>query len=197
MSTSADSVELVGDSAVTNLARTALFAALTGAFAYVSFPNPFAPGVPVTLQVLGVLLAGVYLGPVWGAAAMALYLFAGAAGVPVFAAGQAGVGALLASPTAGYLWSYPFAAAAVGTVVHGRGEGGLRDPATVAVVRLVAATALGTVVVYAFGVAGYALFQSVGLAEAFLVAALAFVPAETLKIAAAVGVARSDAVAAD
>lgn len=197
MATSTDSVELVGDRTATNLARTALFAALMGAFSYVTFYYPLVPTVPVTLQVLGVFLAGIYLGPVWGAAAMALYLAAGAVGVPVFAGGGAGVGSLIASPTAGYLWSYPFAAAAVGAVVHGRVEGDLRDPSSASVVRLVAATALGTVVIYAFGVVGYAVFQRVGLVEAFLVAALAFVPAEALKIAAAVGVARSDAVAAD
>jgi len=65
MATSTESVDLVGDEAATNLARAALFAALVGAFAYVTFPNPVSP-VSVTLQVLGVFLAGIYLGPVWG-----------------------------------------------------------------------------------------------------------------------------------
>ena len=63
--------ELVDDEIVRNLARAALFAALLGAFAYVSFPNPVSPA-PVTLQVLGVFLAGVFLGPGGGAAACGL-----------------------------------------------------------------------------------------------------------------------------
>jgi biotin transport system substrate-specific component len=194
MATTTDSVDLVGDEVVGNLARTALFAALMGAFAYVSFPNPLAPGIPVTLQVLGVFLAGIFLGPLWGAVAMALYLAAGAVGAPVFSGGSAGIGALLGY-TAGYLWSYPIAAFAVGAVVH---EGlSLRDPRTASLARLVGGMLLGTVIIYALGTVGFAVVQSVGLVEAFLVSAVAFIPFEAVKIAAAVGIVRSDAVAAE
>jgi hypothetical protein len=60
-------------SSATRRSRTSR-APLTDAFAYVSFPNPLpVAGVPVTLQVLGVFLAGLFLGPVWGVAAMVLY----------------------------------------------------------------------------------------------------------------------------
>jgi biotin transport system substrate-specific component len=192
MTTETQSVELVGDEVVGNVARAALFAALTGAFAYVSFPNPISP-VPVSLQVLGVFLAGIFLGPVWGGVSMAFYLAAGAAGAPVFAGGEAGLGSLV-SFTAGYLWSYPIAAALIGAVVHGRD--GLADPETVATLRLVGAMVAGTVVIYALGTVGFAVVQNVGLGEAFVVSAVAFVPFEAVKIAAAVGIVRSDAAAA-
>ena len=192
MTTETQSVELVGDEVVNNVARAALFAALTGAFAYVSFPNPVSP-VPVSLQVLGVFLAGIFLGPVWGGVSMGFYLAAGAAGAPIFAGGSAGLGPLVGF-TAGYLWSYPIAAALVGGVVHGRD--GLVDPETVATLRLVGGMAAGTVVIYALGTVGFAVVQSVGLVEAFTVSAVAFVPFEAVKIAAAVGVVRSDAAAA-
>ncbi|SFR35707.1 biotin transport system substrate-specific component [Halogeometricum rufum] len=201
MSTNTESVELVGDDVVGNVARAALFAALTGAFAYVSFPNPVSP-VPVSLQVLGVFLAGIFLGPVWGGASIALYLVAGAAGVPVFAGGSAGLGSFV-SYTAGYLWSYPLAAALVGAVVHGTSD--LRDPGDVGLTRLVGGMVAGTVVIYALGTVGYAVvenglvgaFAPSALARAFVVSALAFVPFEAVKIAAAVGVVRSDAAAAE
>lgn len=193
MSTQEQSVELVGSEAATNLVRMALFAALTGAFAYVSFPHPLSP-VPVTLQVLGVFLAGAFLGPFWGGSALVVYLVAGALGAPVFAGGGAGVGSLL-GPYGGYLWSYPFAAAAVGVAAHG--VDGLEDPRSVGVVRLVAGMVVATVVIYAFGTAGYAFVNDVGLYEAFLVAAAAFVPVEAVKMAATVGIVRSDAIAAE
>jgi biotin transport system substrate-specific component len=193
MSTDTDGVELVGEEETLNLVRAALFAALVGAFAYVSFQNPLSPSVPVTLQVLGVFLAGIMLGPVWGAGALALYLGAGAAGLPVFAGGGAGLGPLF-GPTGGYLWSYPLAAGVVGLGVHGVGD--LRDPASVSVVRLVGAMVAGTVVVYALGIVGFHLVSDVGLREAVVGAAAAFVPVEAVKIAAAVGVVRSDAVTA-
>jgi biotin transport system substrate-specific component len=192
MATSTESVNLVGDEAATNLARAALFAALVGAFAYVTFPNPVSP-VSVTLQVLGVFLAGIYLGPVWGAASIVCYLAAGALGAPVFEGGSAGVGQLVGQ-SAGYLWSYPLAAAVVGAVVH-RGVT-LRDLDTVGLPTLVGAMVLGTVVIYALGVAGLAFVLSLGPIEAVTVGAAAFLPAEALKIAAAVGIVRSDAVAA-
>lgn len=191
MSVEAGEVDLVGDEVVGNVARAALFAALAGAGAYVSFPNPLSPGVPVTLQVLVVFLAGIMLGAVWGGAAMTLYLVAGAAGVPVFAGGGSGVGVLLGT-TGGYLWSYPVAAAAVGLVVHGGLEVG--EPAEVGVPRLVGAMVLGTAIVYAFGVVGLMLVVRMGPVEAFVAGAAAFIPAEAFKVAAAVGVVQSDAV---
>lgn len=188
-----ESVDLVGDQMVENVARAALLAALTGAFAYVSFPNPLSP-TPITLQVLGVFLAGIFLGPVWGGASLVLYLAAGAVGAPIFAGGEAGFGSLVGS-TAGYLWSYPIAAALVGFVVHG--AKGLRDPAKVGLGRLVGAMVLGTVVIYALGVVGMAFILNLSLSEAFLVGAAAFIPAEALKMVAAVGIVRSDTIAAE
>jgi biotin transport system substrate-specific component len=195
MSTTTSDVDLVGDEIVENVARAALLAALTGAFAYVSFPNPLpAAGVPVTLQVLGVFLAGIFLGPVWGGLGMVLYLVAGALGAPIFASGTAGVGALFGS-SAGYLWSYPVAAFVIGIVVH---DGlSLRSPSAAGLPRLVGAMVLGTGVIYAMGVAGLMLVLGLGLPEAFAAGAASFIPAEAFKIAAAVGIVRSDAVVAE
>ncbi|MCL7416240.1 MAG: biotin transporter BioY [Halalkalicoccus sp.] len=187
MSTGTESVDLVDDATVKNVARAALFAALTGAFAYVSFPYPLSPA-PVTLQVLGVFLAGLLLGPVWGGAAMVLYLTAGAVGAPVFAGGEAGLGSLV-GPTAGYLWSYPLAAGVVGALVHGRSAGPL---GAVGVPRLIGAMAVGVCVIYAVGVAGLMVVLGLSLPNAVLTGAVVFLPAEALKMAAAVGIVRSD-----
>jgi biotin transport system substrate-specific component len=69
---------------------------------------PFTP-VPITGQTLGVLLVGAALGARRGAAALALYLMEGAAGLPFFAGGMAGAAYLL-GPTGGYLLAFPLAA---------------------------------------------------------------------------------------
>jgi biotin transport system substrate-specific component len=193
MATATDSVELVGDDAVVNLVRAALFAALMGAFAFVSFPNPLNPAIPVTLQVLGVFLAGIFLGPVWGGFAMGLYLLAGAVGAPVFAGGSAGIGVLV-GPTGGYLVSYPVAAALVGGVSHG--TDGLTAPDAVGLPRLVGGMVAGTAVIYALGILVYWQSLDVGLVEAVVGAAVVFAPVEALKMAAAVGIVRSDEIAA-
>lgn len=188
MSTEAESVELVGEEIIGNIVRAALFATLTGAFAYVSIPNPLSP-VPVSLQVLGVFLAGAFLGPFWGSVSMALYLLSGAVGAPVFAGGSAGIGPLFGY-TAGYLWSYPVAATVIGMIVHGRET--LHNPDSVGTVRLALALTCGTILIYSLGTIGFALVQNVGLIEAFFLSAIAFIPFEILKIAAAIGIVRSD-----
>ena len=193
-STSTADVDLVGEEMAQNVARVALFAALVGAFAYVSFPNPLTPTVPVTLQVLGVFLAGIFLGPVWGCVAMVVYLLAGAAGVPVFSGGSAGLGVFF-GPTGGYLLSYPFAALLVGLVVHGDLE--LVSLDDVSLVRLVGGMALVVPVIYAFGIPVYWYYLDVAWTTAVVNAGVMFLPAEAAKIAAAVGIVRSDLVAAE
>jgi biotin transport system substrate-specific component len=193
VSTATDSVDLVGDDVVVNLVRAALLAALMGAFAFVSFPNPLSPGVPVTAQVLGVFLAGIYLGPAWGGFAMALYVLAGVLGAPVFSGASAGLGEIF-GPTGGYLLSYPFAAALIGAIVHG--ADGLVDPETVSLPRLVAAMAGGVLVIYGFGIPVYWYYLDTSFVAAVFAAGVAFVPAELVKMAAAVGIVRSDEVQA-
>ena len=86
--------------------------------AHVSVPLYFTP-VPITLQTFAVLLIGLAFGPALGAATLLLYLAEGAAGLPVFSpqGGSGGI-AQLHGLTAGYLFSYPLAAAAAGSVVR-------------------------------------------------------------------------------
>lgn len=115
--------------ALSPAARRALgvgaFALLTVLGARVTVPLPGTP-VPFTFQVVAVLLAGWLLGPRLAAASQAAYLAAGAAGLPVFAAG--GGLAYLLGPTGGYLLAYPAAAAVVGLAVS-RDAGWLRQAA--------------------------------------------------------------------
>jgi biotin transport system substrate-specific component len=101
---------------------------------------------------------------------------------------------VLLGPTAGYLLAYPLAALGIGAAVHGGRT--LIEPNTVGLGRLVGALVLGTALIYASGVLGLMAIQSLGPVEAFLTGAAAFVPAELLKIVAAIGIVRNDAMAA-
>src|SRR3982750_3289661 len=67
------------------VASVLLFTGLTAAAAQVSVPLPFTP-VPFTLQPMIVLLGGAALGARLGMSAQVVYLLAGIAGLPVFAA---------------------------------------------------------------------------------------------------------------
>lgn len=89
------------------------FAAAVAAASQIAIPLPWTP-VPVTLQPMLVILAGMSLGPIAGATSMLLYLAAGAAGLPVFTPlGAPGI-ARFFGPTGGYLIAYPAAAYVAG-----------------------------------------------------------------------------------
>jgi biotin transport system substrate-specific component len=90
------------------------FVALTALGAQFAIRLPLSP-VPITLQVLMVLLSGLALGRRRGFSSQLGYLTAGALGLPVFAGGTGGVGVLL-GPTGGYLLAFPVAAFAAGMV---------------------------------------------------------------------------------
>jgi biotin transport system substrate-specific component len=147
----------------------------------------------VTLQVLGVFLAGLFLGPLWGGAAMVLYLLAGAVGAPVFSGGGAGIVELV-GPTGGYLLSYPLAAVAVGAIAHGGPT--VRPLEDVPLARQLAGMVAATALIYAVGVPFMWWNLDVTLRTAVITGAVVFVPAEAAKMAAAIGIVRSDAIRA-
>jgi biotin transport system substrate-specific component len=79
----------------------------------------------------------------------------------------------------------------IGAIAHRGRE--LRDPSDVRIPVLVAALVVGTVVIYALGVAGLVTVAGYEVSRAVSIGALVFVPGEAVKIAAAVAIARSGA----
>jgi biotin transport system substrate-specific component len=193
MATNTESVELVGDEVVGNVARAVLFAAATAATAPVDLVHPLAPNVPITLQTLWVYLSGIVLGPLWAGFAFVLYLLAGVIGLPVFAGANAGLGVVL-GPTGGFLVGFPLAAVTIGFVAHGRD--GLDPLSEIPVPRLVVALVAGSAVVYAAGAVGFSLIQGIGLLASVTAVVVPFLPVAALKAAATVAIVRSDAIVA-
>lgn len=143
---------------------------------------PFYP-VPLTLQTLVVLLLGATLGARLAAAAVALYLLEGLAGLPVFAGAVAGP-QYMAGPTAGFLVGFLAAAALVGFVADRRWDRSW--------IRLLASLSLGHAVVFAFGFVWLA--QLIGVQKAFAAGVAPFALAtivKTLLAVALVGAGRS------
>lgn len=135
-----------------------------------SIPIPGTP-VPLTLQPMLVVFAGLMLGPVDAAMAMILYLAAGAAGLPVFAPiGAPGLARLL-GPTGGYLLAYPVAAAVAGRFGAGRAS---------YVTRALAAAA-GMVTLYAGGFAQLAMLSG-SASTAAVLGVLPFAAADAVKV---------------
>ncbi len=166
------------------VASVVLIAAMTAAAAQISIPLPFTP-VPFTLQPMVVLLGGAALGSRLGMCAQVLYLLAGIAGLPVFAASAVlPQGALrLLGPTGGYLLSYPFAAFLAGLLA----ERGLDRRYLTSVL----AMAAGLAVVFTCGVLWLAWFArpaAAGLDQALRTGLYPFIPADIIKIFAAAAV---------
>ncbi|MFC6717739.1 biotin transporter BioY [Natrialbaceae archaeon GCM10025810] len=185
MNTEQQNVDLVDAEVVGRFARAALLAALMAAGAWVSIPMPLGPSI--TLQMLVVFLAGLFLGPAWGAFSIVLYLFAGAIGVPVFAERTSGLGVLLAE-TGGFLLSFPVGALVVGLVVH-RGRS-LRNPAGVSTPVIVAGLVAATAIVYGVGFVWYAELTQISLGASFTALVVPYIPGEIVKIVAATAIAK-------
>lgn len=99
----------------TDLALIAAFAALIAVCALL--PTIEVGIVDITLQTFAVLLCGAALGARRGFLAALLYVVVGAAGLPVFSGGAAGLG-ILTGPSGGYLVGFPLAAGLCGFIVE-------------------------------------------------------------------------------
>ena len=115
----------------------ALFAALIAAGAFIRIPVPV---LPFTLQTLFVLLAGLLLGPRWGALSVIAYVAIGLVGIPIFT--QGGGPQYVFQPSFGYLLAFIPGAYLTGWLAR-RGAPTLP--------RLLLACAAGLAVIYAIG----------------------------------------------
>jgi biotin transport system substrate-specific component len=158
-------------------------AALTAAAAQISVPLPFTP-VPFTLQPMIVLIGGAALGARLGMTSQLLYLAAGIAGLPVFAASPVlpqGVARLL-GPTGGYLLAYPAAAFVSGRLA----ERGFDRRYVSQMLAMIAGLSL----IFTGGVAwiAYVVPPRPGLVVAISTGLLPFMAADLLKVLFAAGV---------
>jgi len=164
---------------ITRLVFTALFAAIIAAGAFIGIP--IGP-VPIVLQNLFTLLAGLVLGPALGASAVGLFIVAGALGVPVFANNGSPMGiARLIGPTGGYYLGYLLGAVVAGLIV-GFPRPGKKTPLW----RLALAVAAGMLVVYVPGLIRLKWYLGIDWARTFTVGFVPFIIGDTLKGIAAV-----------
>ena len=152
-----------------------MFAALIAAGTFIAIP---VGPVPIVMQNLFVLLAGLTLGPLLGCAAAALYLMTGIIGVPVFAGFTGGV-ARLAGPTGGFLLGYLLAPLAAGLIAGKPGN-------NIGRVVLIFAVCLGLLVVYVPGIAWLKIRTGYEWEKALAIGFLPFIPGDILKGIAAV-----------
>ena len=159
-------------------ACASLLAALTAVGAFIAIP--IGP-VPIVLQNLFVYLTGLLLGSKWGFTGMAVYLLAGACGLPVFSGGKGGIGHLI-GPTGGYLVGFLPAVYIIGWITERAEKKGLAD-----ILAMICATA----VIYSCGLAWLKLITGMTLAKTLAVGMLPFLIGDAVKIAAAAALAKA------
>lgn len=160
-----------------SVALVALFAALLAVMGLI--PKIDLPlGVPITLQTLGVMLAGCLLGPWRALQAMLLFMVAVAIGLPLLSGGRGGLGAFFA-PTSGYLMGWTAAAWVTGALMAVLPKA---TPLRAAGSAFLASAIGGIVVLHACGIAGLVWIAKLPLAQAFW-GDLVFVPGDLIKCA--------------
>ena len=158
-----------------SIAQVSLFAALMAVMGLIpKIDLPF--GVPITIQSLGVMLAGVMLGPWRGLQSMLLFLAAVAVGLPLLSGGRGGIGVFMA-PSAGYLIGYALAAGITGAIMAALPQS---TPRRTAFSAFIASVVGGLLCLHAFGVLGLMQLANMSFAQAFKVT-LAFVPGDFIK----------------
>ena len=160
-----------------SLALFSLFAALLAVFGLI--PKIDLPlGVPITLQTLGVMLAGCLLGPKRALQALLLFLVAVALGLPLLSGGRGGLGVFMA-PSAGYLIGWPLGALVTGWVMTTLPSA---TPRSAAISAFIASLAGGLLVVHVAGVVGLVNIANLSWTQATF-GTLVFVPGDLLKCA--------------
>ncbi len=164
-----------------DLALVASFAALIAVLGLPGGIHVFGNAVPVTLQTMGVMLAGSILGWKRASLSVLVLLVLVAAGLPLLSGGRGGL-AVFFGPSAGYLFGWVFGAAVIGWLVQGR------LPAYPLWWGALANVLGGIGVVYLVGIPVQAAVTGTSVWVA-AVASLVFLPGDAIKVVIATGVA--------
>ena len=138
---------------------------------------PIGP-VPVSLGTLVLYFSVVILGTQSAFISCVLYLLLGAVGLPVFTGFTGGL-AKVAGPTGGYMLGYLFLILTSGIFID-RFAGGLSGTKKKAAIFI--ALAIGTAVLYAFGLAWFCKISGMTAGAALAVTVYPFIPLDVLKM---------------
>ncbi len=156
-----------------NIILCALFTALITAGAFIKIPIPI---VPITLQYLFTMLAGLLLGSKWGFVSVSVYIILGLAGLPIFSSGG-GIGYIF-QPSFGYIIGFAAGAFMTGKIAEKSGDPSYK--------RLLSANFAGLLIVYIFGMIYYYFMSNfylnnpIGLWPLFLYCFIVTVPGDIL-----------------
>ena len=135
--------------------------------------------IPVSLGLLGVLLAASVLGPVRGVTAVLVFILAGACGLPVFSGGRGGFSVLI-GPTGGYIWGYLPAAVIAGIKSSGIKAESRKEKIITSLLSVITCI-IGTAICYLCGTVQYCFVADIGFIAALAACVIPFIPLDMLK----------------
>jgi biotin transport system substrate-specific component len=163
----------------TDAVLISLFTALTAVGAFIRIPIPH---VPLTLQTLMVMFAGLLLGSRRGALSQLLYLILGLLGLPIFA--QGGGPAYVLQPSFGFLLGFVAGAYVIGKIVEGK--------ESLSLSRTLMALIFGQAAIYLLGISylylnlNFILHKAISFLGVVKIGVLVFIPGDILKTAIAI-----------
>ncbi|GGC78086.1 biotin biosynthesis protein BioY [Thalassobacillus devorans] len=160
-----------------HLIYVSMFASIMGVLGLLPpIPLGFSP-VPITMQTLGVMLAGSVLGahygPKYAALSQVLFLLLVMAGAPLLSGGRGGIGVFF-TPSAGFLMGWIAGAFVIGYLCQFMKE--------VTFWKMMMVNLIGGIfIIYFIGVPIQAMIMQISVSEASILS-LAFLPGDVLKV---------------
>lgn len=154
------------------LVKIALFTAILAVLGFLPpLPLPFTP-VPITLQNLGVILAGTFLGVRAATSSMILFVLLVMAGLPILGGGSGGIGAII-SPSGGFVLGWIVEAFVIALILSK-----IRKPGFWAII--LTGLFAGIVVLYPIGALWQALMMHIPWGAALAMSAV-YIPGDAIK----------------
>jgi biotin transport system substrate-specific component len=135
---------------------------------------PFLPGVPITAQTLGVMLAGTLLSLKNSIYSMAIFLMLVLIGAPLLSGGRGGISVFFA-PSAGYLFGWIIGAAIISLTLNM-----FKKTFKIYLASLLACFVGGIFIIHLCGILGLVLITELNFSQASYLS-LAFVPGDIVK----------------
>ncbi len=138
-----------------------LFTALIIVGAYISFD---IGGAPFVLSNLFILMAGTLLGIKWGVISVSLYVLLGAAGLPVFSRGGAGISHIL-GPTGGFIIGFLIAVIVTAIICSKNNKTGKSKSKVFTMILDFTAMLSGLIVMYLIGLPWFGFTKGMGISQ--------------------------------
>jgi len=155
---------------ISEMTKISLCTALLCISSYIAFPIPFTP-IMITAQTIVVNLIALILNPLHGAISVIMFILLGVIGLPVFAGGNSGLGALF-GPTGGFIIGFLFSAIVI-SHLKGKKRSLLRY--------FLVAILIGMPVTYLFGATYMSYILNMNYIKTLQLAVIPFILGDTIK----------------